>query len=55
MVGTDWTGSVGNHSWGWRYPDGKHSDQANMHYMDGHVTANKTMFYQTDTTKWYTW
>jgi prepilin-type processing-associated H-X9-DG protein len=55
VTGGNWTGSVGNHSWGWRYPDGHHNDQANMHYMDGHVAANRTLFYQADTTKWYTW
>jgi prepilin-type N-terminal cleavage/methylation domain-containing protein/prepilin-type processing-associated H-X9-DG protein len=53
--GGNWTGSVGNHSWGWRYPYDRHNGLSNMHYMDGHVASKKTVAFETDVTDWYEW
>jgi prepilin-type N-terminal cleavage/methylation domain-containing protein/prepilin-type processing-associated H-X9-DG protein len=54
-LGGNWTGSVGNHSWGWRYPYDRHNGLSNMHYMDGHVASKKTVAFETDVTDWYEW
>ena len=55
VTGGNWTGSVGSHSWGWRYPYARHNDMSNMHYMDGHVDSGKTIAFQNNTNDWYYW
>ncbi|MBN2450013.1 MAG: prepilin-type N-terminal cleavage/methylation domain-containing protein [Lentisphaeria bacterium] len=55
--GGNWTGSIGSHSWGWRYPYGRHggNGMCNMMYIDGHVHASRAVQLQTTSSLnvWY--
>ncbi len=54
-TGANWSGSIGTHTWGPRYPNGRHNDMANMQYLDGHVGSDRSLYYEANLTKWYTW
>jgi prepilin-type processing-associated H-X9-DG protein len=47
------SGAVGSFSWGWRYPDPRHSNGANMQYVDGHVEWANDGFYHGSVGTWY--
>jgi prepilin-type processing-associated H-X9-DG protein/prepilin-type N-terminal cleavage/methylation domain-containing protein len=52
-TGSDWSGSIGSHSWGWRYPYPRHNNGANMQYVDGHVAWETDAYYRGSTAEWY--
>jgi type II secretory pathway pseudopilin PulG len=58
VQGGNWSGSIGSHSWGWRYPHARHysrASMATMHYLDGHVEEHRRAYFQGNTDEWYYW
>jgi len=56
-TGANWSGSIGTHSWGNRWPYQRHSSNSgpNMLYCDGHVAWANLNFFLGTTTVWYQW
>ncbi len=52
-TGTDWSGSIGSHGWGWRYPYARHIEGANVVYLDGHAKWNRADWFPGHLSEWY--
>ncbi len=54
-TGANWSGSIGTHSWGNRWPHPRHNNGANMLYCDGHVAWANLNYFLGATGVWYSW
>jgi prepilin-type processing-associated H-X9-DG protein len=51
--GGNWTGCIGSHSWGWRYPYARHMEGSDCMFLDGHVKWYKAYWFPTRLSEWY--